>query len=59
MLHSNLECSSCNCNTGECEVATGSEDIDNCEAYNNQLHNDTGIRLPIVEDELLDSYDYR
>lgn len=59
-LHSNLECSNCNCNSGsECDVANGAEDIEYCEAYQSQLRQDTGLRLPMDEDELLQSYDNR
>jgi len=50
--YKNNDCQNCNSNNEtKCEVAMGQEDIDHCEAYNNQLNRQT-LDLPINFEDL-------
>lgn len=46
-------CQMCNCNNNGCEVASGSEELEHCEAYNHFLHSGINVSLPKdMDDEL-------
>lgn len=48
------QCNYCNClNNGVCEVATGQEDIGNCEGAKDFLHYNNPARLPMSVDDIL------
>lgn len=53
-------CERCNCrrDDGSCDVATGLENIAYCEGFIGELHWQTGLRLPIDNEEEYINYLY-
>ncbi len=53
-------CKQCNCNNGGCEVATGQENISQCEGAIDFIHYGVDTKLPRTEEqalmEMIDGY---